>query len=185
MEHKSSLALKSALLANLLLVVNLAQAHVVAEPKNVPADAYQKLTFRVTHGCEGSPTKAVTIYLPEAIHGTKPMPKAGWNINMEIKPLTHPYQSHGKLINEEARSITWNGGSLPNEYFDEFSIQVRTPSQPGQVAIPVTQICESGRIDWKEVATPGKTHDKLEFPAPVINVHSGNANMEHMEHHQH
>lgn len=169
-------------LVSLLAGTSIAQAHVVAEPQDVQADTYQKLSFRITHGCEGSPTKAVTINIPEALHGAKPMPKAGWTIGMEIKPLAQPYNAHGKLIKEEVRTVTWTGGPLPNEYFDEFAIQVRVGAEIGQMAIPVTQLCESGRLDWNEIATPQHARDTLEAPAPVINVHPAAGGMEHHQH---
>lgn len=157
-------------MTGLLASMNIASAHVTAEPQDVLADSYQKLSFKVTHGCEGSATKAVIINIPEALHGAKPMPKLGWAISLDIKPLSQPYNSHGRLIKEEVRTVTWQGGLLPNEYFDEFSIHVRVSSQIGQIAIPVTQLCESGRLNWNEVVTPEKSRDMLEAPAPVINI---------------
>lgn len=182
MKTTPSRTFKLLALAGLVTGVNLAYAHVVAEPQDVTADSYQKLSFRITHGCEGSPTRAVTIYIPEALHGAKPMPKAGWNIQMDIQPLAQPYEAHGKLIKQEVRAVTWTGGPLPNEYFDEFAIQVRIGKQTGQIAIPVTQLCESGRLDWNEMATPEKPRDMLEAPVPTINVHPAAAGMEHHQH---
>jgi uncharacterized protein YcnI len=148
-----------------------AQAHAVIDPKDVTVDSYQKLTFRVTHGCDGSPTTAVIVRVPLALHGAKPMPKPGWTISTQIEPLSEPYQSHGRLIDREVRTITWQGGHLPSEYFDEFSIQIRTPAQAGEIAIPVTQLCEKGRLDWVETSTEQTPREALEAPAPVIRVH--------------
>ena len=156
-------------------------AHVVAEPQHVQAESYQKLAFKVTHGCEGSPTTAVTIHVPENLHGAKPMPKPGWKISMQIKPLSQPYHAHGRLITEEVRSITWEGGPLPNEYFDEFVIHAKLSSQPGPVVIPVSQVCQNGNLQWNETESPEKPRDKLEAPAPVIHVHP----QESREQHQH
>lgn len=166
LQHIAKLILSGILLTS----IHSAHAHVTAEPQDVLAESYQKLTFKVTHGCEGSATKTVIISIPEALHGAKPMPKPGWEISLEIEPLDLPYESHGRLIKQEVRKITWQGGLLANEHFDEFAIHVRTSAQTGQIAIPVTQICESGRLDWNEVVTPEKSRDMLETPAPVINV---------------
>ncbi|MEZ0233061.1 MAG: YcnI family protein [Methylophilaceae bacterium] len=152
------------------LIISHAHAHAVVEPQNGTTGTYQKLTFRITHGCDGSATKEVQIHIPENIHGAKPMPKPGWTLSTQTIKLTTPYKSHGKLISEDTSLIVWNEGKLPNEYFDEFSIQVRLPDEAATVAIPVTQICESGRIDWNEVATPDKPAASLKSPAPVIDI---------------
>ena len=164
------LALGSLMLVACAWPGNNAWAHAVVEPQEVPANSYQKLTFRVTHGCEGSPTTAVIVRVPVSLHGAKPMPKAGWTIATEIEPLAEPYHSHGRLIDKEVRTISWQGGNLPNAYFDEFSIQVRIPGQAGEIAIPVTQLCEKGRLDWVETPTSQKPREALEAPAPMIRV---------------
>jgi uncharacterized protein YcnI len=54
------------------LAAPFAQAHINLEQTSAPASASQKLTFRVGHGCEGSPTNSITVVLPEAVTGTKP-----------------------------------------------------------------------------------------------------------------
>lgn len=158
------------LTAHLTIGPDIANAHVTIEPPQVQADSYQKLSFKVTHGCAGSPTHTVIINLPGNLHGAKPMPKAGWNISLDIKPLAQPYRAHRRLITEEVRTITWHGGYLPNEYFDEFVVHVRASAPTGRLAVPVTQLCESGRLDWNEVASPQNTQEMLETPAPVLEV---------------
>jgi uncharacterized protein YcnI len=156
--------------AYLAIGLNIAHAHVTIEPPQVKADSYQKLSFKVTHGCAGSPTHTVIINLPDNLHGAKPMPKPGWNIKLDIQPLAQPYRAHGRLITEEVRTITWHGGHLPNEYFDEFVVHVHASAPIGQLAIPVTQLCESGRLDWNEVASPQDTRKMPEAPAPILEI---------------
>lgn len=167
------------LLGAVLLNSNTVHAHVTVEPAQVVADSYQKLAFKVTHGCEGSATHTVVIHVPESLHGAKPMPKAGWAISMEIKPLAEPYRMHGRLVTEEVRAITWHGGPLANEYFDEFVIHARVSAQPGQVVVPVTQLCESGKLEWQETAPSEKERRMLESPAPVIEILPAAAPLEH------
>ena len=83
---KSTLA-GGMLMAVLALTYHGVQAHAVVKPQDVAADSYQKLTFRITHGCDGSPTMAVIVRVPVSLHGAKPMPKAGWSIATQIEPL--------------------------------------------------------------------------------------------------
>ena len=123
--------------------------------------------------------RGTRVQVPVSLHGAKPMPKAGWSIATQIEPLAEPYQAHGRLIDKEVRTITWQGGRLPNEYFDEFSIQIRTPTQAGEIAIPVTQLCEKGRLDWAETPTAQTPREALEAPAPVIRIHPAAATPQH------
>jgi len=157
-------------LGSLILSTSLAQAHTVIEPKTVEADTYQKLTFRITHGCDGSPTREVLIEIPESLRGAHPMPKAGWNLQTISQKLATPYNSHGKTITEDVRTVIWKDGNLPSEWFDEFAIQVKVSEQVGTIPITVRQVCKNGRIDWSEVAPADNPAIRLNSPAPVLNV---------------
>jgi periplasmic copper chaperone A len=132
------------------LAAPLAHAHITLEQSSAPAGAYQKLTFRVGHGCEGSATNNVTVVLPEGVAGAKPMPKAGWSIS------------------GAAREISWTGGPLPDSQYDEFSMQVKLPATLGKYPFKVIQVCDEGRVEWSELA--GAAGTKLKFPAPVLEV---------------
>jgi periplasmic copper chaperone A len=156
--------------AALLAVFNtpLARAHIVLEQASAPAGAYQKLTFRVGHGCGESATTGLTVILPEAITGAKPMPKAGWSLSTAQAPLNTPLESHGKTITSTVREVSWKGGPLPDAWYDEFSIQVKLPQTPGKYYFKVIQLCEKGRMDWVE--TPAASGAVPKAPAPVLDV---------------
>jgi uncharacterized protein YcnI len=126
-----------------------AQAHVSLEPKTAVAGTYQKLSFRVGHGCEGSATTAITVLLPDGLNGAKSMPKGGWTI----------------APGGNAREISWKGGPLPDAQFDEFNLLVKLPDAPGKQVFKVVQQCEKGRADWGEL--PGVAG---KFPAPVLEI---------------
>src|SRR5450830_532868 len=139
----------ASLLAAPLVIGASAQAHVSLEQKTAVAGSYQKLTLRVGHGCEGSATTALTITLPEGLKGAKTMPKPGWT----VAPAGG------------ARDVSWKGGPLPDEQFDEFNLLVKLPDAPGKQVFRVLQQCEKGRADWSELpGTAGK------FPAPVLEI---------------
>ncbi len=162
--HRTSLL---PLAAVALLCTSAALAHTTVTPKQAAADGYQRLSFNVTHGCEGSPTTEVILQLPEAIMGARPMPKAGWTVDTEVRDLDQPYLSHGREVRRDVRVIRWRG-KLPDAHYDEFVIMAKLWDKAGPLAIPVTQLCESGRIDWNEV--PDGTGAKLNFPAPLLDV---------------
>src|SRR5438094_337046 len=96
-----------------------AQAHITLEQSSAPAGAYQKLTFRVGHGCDGSATNGITVVLPEGVNGAKPMPKAGWTIATTDGKLDAPAMAHGAAVTSAVREVSWKGGPLPDSQYDE------------------------------------------------------------------
>jgi periplasmic copper chaperone A len=145
-----------------------AQAHIVIDNPVATTGAYQKLTFKVGHGCDGSATTSIKITVPDGVLGAKPQPKTGWTINTVTSPLKVPVTSHGKTITSDVSEITWSGGNLPDAYYDEFSIHVKLPTTAGKLYFKVNQLCEKGRNDWVEIPTDdGK---KLKSPAAVLDV---------------
>lgn len=142
--------MKTTLLIAVILATPFAHAHIGLEQTSATAGAYQKLTFKVGHGCEGSATNAITVLLPEAVTGAKPMPKSGWTITSAV------------------REVSWKGGPLADAQYDEFSMQVKLPDAAGKYYFKVTQVCDKGRAEWSELpAAPGA---KMKFPAPVLDV---------------
>jgi uncharacterized protein YcnI len=147
------------------LAAPLAHAHITLEQASAPAGAYQKLTFRVGHGCQGSATNGITVLLPEGVSGAKPMPKPGWSISTVDGKLNPPAVSHGATITSAVREVSWKGGPLPDSQYDEFSMQVKLPEATGMYAFKVVQVCDKGRAEWSEAAGAGG-----KFPAPVLEV---------------
>lgn len=145
-----------------------AQAHITLEQASAPAGSYQKLTFRVGHGCEGSATSGLTVMLPESVIGAKPMPKAGWKISTVDGKLSVPVESHGKSVTSAVREISWKGGPLPDAEYDEFVMQVKLPEETGKVYFKVVQQCGKTSVAWDEM--PGDANVKLKAPAPVLEV---------------
>jgi uncharacterized protein YcnI len=150
------------------LAAPLAHAHITLEQPSAPAGAYQKLSFRVGHGCEGSATNGITVVLPEGVIGAKPMPKAGWNIGTVDARLNAPVVSHGVTITSAVREVSWKGGSLPDSQYDEFNMQVKLPEAVGKYYFKVIQQCDKGRAEWSEL--PGAPGAVMKFPAPVLEV---------------
>ena len=150
------------------LAAPFAQAHINLEQTSATAGAYQKLTFRVGHGCEGSATNSITVVLPEGVTGAKPMPKAGWTIGTVEGKLNAPVMSHGVAITSAVREVSWKGGPLLDSQYDEFSMQVKLPEAAGKYYFKVMQVCDKGRAEWSEV--PSAPGAMMKFPAPVLEV---------------
>jgi periplasmic copper chaperone A len=158
--------------AGLVLIPVLARAHTVADPNEGTPGAYQRIAFRVTHGCKGSPTVAVSISLPEGVVSAKPMPKPGWTLSIKMRPLDPPVDGgHGTKIHEAPSEVTWRGGPLDNAHFDEFVLTVRLPSKAGETLyFPTIQTCEVGQHSWTGIPATGQDWRDLPEPAPFVTL---------------
>ena len=145
----------------LALAANTAFAHVTLEAPQAQIGGSYKAALRVSHGCGGSPTIRVRVRIPEGFIGVKPMPKAGWTIEtVKASP------------SEGVREISWSGGRLPSDWYDEF-VFVGTPAAdltPGvALYFPVIQDCETGVEHWEEIPTGGEAHG-VKSPAPSLEL---------------
>lgn len=133
-----------------------ALAHVSLEYQVAPANARYKASLRIGHGCNGSPTRQLSVTIPAGVRNAKPMPKPGWAV--DVQPTR----------------ITWTATSrehmLADAHYDEFVLVAQMPQQAGTLYWPVVQLCEQGRHDWTELPAPGQKHSDLKFPAPALEV---------------
>jgi uncharacterized protein YcnI len=120
-------------LATLLLAVP-ARAHIEVEPTSAVAGEFAYLRFLVYHGCQGAATNKVTIKIPDGVTLVRPQVKTGWTIQTVSAPYKEPIDAGREKITEGFVEITWEGGPLPKEYTDDFSIVARMPYQPGEDA---------------------------------------------------
>jgi periplasmic copper chaperone A len=148
-------------LAPLCLALATAHAHPTLENQTAPAGATFKAVFKVGHGCGTSPTQQLIVDIPAGMQSPRPMPKAGWRIEVE-------------KTGDKVTRISWTAKTpedkLPNAFYDEFVMVVRTPSQPGPVYWPVVQVCDEGRTNWVEVPGPGQKLSDLSSPAAYLEV---------------
>lgn len=147
-----------------------AEAHVTLDTTEARAGSFYKAVLKVGHGCEGSPTTALRVTIPEGVVAVKPMPKPGWTVATETGPYARAYAFHGTDLKEGVTSVSWSAGALPDTMYDEFVFVAYLPAEAGARALPlpVVQTCAKGEARWVEVAqAPG---EKLRFPAPVLKV---------------
>ena len=71
--------------------------------------------LRPGHGCDGDATNAITVNIPSGVTNVKAQQKAGWKVTAT------PTQ------------ITWSGGNLPDDQFDDFGLKLTWPSLPAGV----------------------------------------------------
>lgn len=154
-----------------------ASAHVVLEYQVAPASASYKATFKVSHGCAGSPTRQIAVDIPAGMRGARPMPKPGWTLEVQREKLAQPYTSHGRSITDDVVRVTWTAKTpedmLPNAHYDEFVLVATTPEKAGSVYWPVRQACAEGKNDWTDVPQPGQKLSDMKSPAALLEILPG------------
>ncbi len=165
--------------AALIACTSSALAHAVLERREAAANAPYRAVLQIAHGCGASPTISVRVTIPESAVGARPMAKPGWTIATARGPYARAYPAlHGGPVSEGVREITWSGGSLPADQFDEFVFSVRLADtfRPGEiVSFPTVQTCETGQHAWVEVAAPGQDRNALAAPAPSVRIAAATA----------
>lgn len=148
-----------------------AQAHVTLEYQVAPAGSSYKASFKVGHGCGASPTRQIVVDVPAGMRGARPMPKAGWTLDVQRgKPVA------GAAAEDVVR-ITWTAKTeqdmLSSAHYDEFVLVATAPQQAGTLYWPVRQICAEGRSDWVEIPQAGQPLSALKSPAAALEILPG------------
>jgi uncharacterized protein YcnI len=147
-----------------------AVAHVTLEQGQAAAGASYKAVLRVPHGCDGSPTIAIRVRIPEGVIDVKPMPKPGWTLTLVNGKYAKSHRLYRADVSEGVTEIDWTGGRLPDAYYDEFVFQsfLATDLQPGgALYFPVVQECEKGVHHWIEIPAAGTDYPE---PAPGLKL---------------
>lgn len=164
--------LSAAVLSAVLALPSAASAHVTLEARQAVAGSTHKAVIRVPHGCEGSPTTAVRIRIPDGALGVKPQPKPGWTVSVVREKLPIPVtDAHGNQVTETVREVAWSGGRLLDEHYDEFALRLQLPATPNvTIHFPVVQQCEKGVHRWIEIPEAGRSRSDYREPAPELRL---------------
>lgn len=155
-----------------------AQAHVTATPDSATAGGYGTLTFAFSHGCDGSPTTALEISIPEGISSVSPTLTPGWDIDVQRDGENGPVS----LITYTAEQAVPDGIRAALV----LGVQYAEDAAGETLAFPVNQVCEVGNTDWAEIADAGVDPHSLDAPAPTVTVGeaaSGSHDSEHTDDH--
>lgn len=154
------------------LAAGSAAAHVTASQNQAAAGQFFTTSFRVPHGCNGTPTIAVRIKVPDGVVAVKPQMKPGWIIAITKRTLDKPVEiGHGVSVREVVDEIAWRGGPLPDAYYDEFGLTMRIVGAAGTTLwFPTVQECEQGVNRWIEIPSSGQRWGDLNAPAPFVKI---------------
>ncbi|MBS45716.1 MAG: hypothetical protein CMH83_21585 [Nocardioides sp.] len=150
-----------------------AAAHVGVTASTTAAGAYAVLTVSVPHGCDGSPTTAVTISMPEGVNAVTPTRSALWTVTKEVVVLDPPVvDGHGNEVTERVETVTYRTDDpLPEGYRDAFELSLQVPDAEGETLLfPTVQTCVEGESAWIEVPADGQDADDLDLPAPGFTI---------------
>lgn len=159
----------------LVIAIAIAQpafAHISLEVAEAVPGATYKAVLRVPHGCNGKATTAIRVKLPDGTFNAKPMPKPGWELTTEDGPYAKAYSSHGAEVTSGVLEISWEGGELPDAWYDEFVFRVAIDPElaPGTVLhFPVLQNCGDEEEAW--IDTTGA--EDADMPAPSLTLVEG------------
>lgn len=135
-----------------------ASAHVTVTPSGTAAGSYTVLTFAYSHGCEGSPTTALTFDIPESIASVSPT----LNPNYRIEKVADGDRTAQVVYT----AIT----PVQDGYRDTIELSLQLPEEAAgeTLAFPVLQTCEVGETNWNQIVEEGE--EEPESPAPAIVV---------------
>jgi uncharacterized protein YcnI len=164
--------LRAATAAICLAFSHAASAHVTATVDNGAAGSYFQTSFRVPHGCTGSPTIAIRIKIPDGVIAVKPQLKPGWALEIKRRALLQPVDAgHGVQIVDTVDEVIWRGGPLEDAYYDDFGVVMKLPEASGQTLwFPLVQECQQGVHRWIEIPADGQNWGDLREPAPFVKV---------------
>jgi uncharacterized protein YcnI len=153
-----------------LAVIGAASAHVGTTPDEAPAGQTSVIGFTIGHGCDGSPTRSVTIRLPAGITSAKPRPKPGWKITLKKGKLPQPVKDFdGNTVTRGVLEVTWSGGRLLDDWYDTFELRLGMPDTPGKTLwFPTVQRCVKGVHRWIQIPRSGQPEP--EEPAPGVKL---------------
>ena len=155
-------------------VASPAAAHITLETKQAAVGSYYKAVFAVPHGCKGSPTVKIRVQIPEGVIGVKPMPKAGWSVDVVEGKYINEYDYHGNKLSTGVKEVAWSGGKLLDKHYDEFVMRtVLTDRLKPDTTLyfPVVQECETGVSRWIEIPAEGAGHShEGKSPAPGLKL---------------
>lgn len=124
-------------------------AHTEADTVAVPAGAEATVSFAPNHGCDGSPTVAVSVRVP--VGGATGGDVEGWTTTAEPD-------------GDGNTEVRWTGGVLPDDATGAFPVTFTAPSTVGELlTFPAVQECEDGQeLAWIDGDPEG------EYPAPRL-----------------
>jgi periplasmic copper chaperone A len=141
------------LLAAVLVLPAVAQAHVTVQPDSVPAGGFARLDVRVPNEQDDAATNKVEVRFPEGFLFVSYEPVEGWTTAVKMKPLAEPIEEHGEEITEQVATVTFTADSpaaaIQPGQFRDFGLSVGMPADAGEgevLTFPAIQTYDNGEV---------------------------------------
>jgi len=132
-----------------------ASAHVHVTPSSTEAGATSMLALSFSHGCDGSPTTAVEVTVPDEIASVALIANPGWQVAAD-------------LGEGGARLVTFTTDApVPDGVRETLELEVTLPESAADgttLVFPTLQRCEAGEWLWADEDQASAT------PAPVLTI---------------
>ena len=144
-----------------------AAAHVTINPGEWEAGGFARFAVRVPNERDNADTTEVTMQFPESVIEARFQPVPGWKRTIEMAPLDEPIEEEGEEpITERIASVTWTGGTITPDEFEEFGVSFQVPETPGEeLLLPAVQTYSNG-----EVVRWIAPEEDADSPAPRVAV---------------
>src|SRR5258705_4364698 len=133
-----------------------AVAQIVLSQPSFEAGQNYAAFFKVEHGCEGSPTIALSVEIPDGVMVLDTPSKPGWAVS-------------AKRDKGQVTGVTWRG-RLAAKDADQFGLFLKLPAKPRALYFPILQQCEKNEIRWNDIPLAGKTARDVPHPAPALQL---------------
>ena len=180
MKLKKNLIASSSLAAGAVFAVAVplsASAHFSVDTPSTAAGSYTVLTFALPHGCNGSPTTAIAISIPEQIASVTPTVNSGWDVSTVDVDLATPISDgNGNFISTRLGQVVYTAKTpLADGLRDTFALSLQLPADAEGTSLefPILQSCEVGETNWDQAAKADGSEP--DHPAPSITVTAASA----------
>lgn len=159
-------------MAALLLLAGVASAHVTANPGTAEQGSYTKVSFRVPNERDAASTTTLEVDFPtdHPIASVETRAVPGWTASVEKAKLAKPIKTDDGEVTETVSKITWTGGKIPPEAFEDFDVSMGPlPTDATELVFKALQSYDNGEVvRWIETAPPGAPEPA--HPAPVLKL---------------
>ena len=148
-----------------------AWAHVSITPSAAPKGSFTVLSFNVPNEEATANTTKVVIVFPtdHPIGDASVEAVPGWTVTVDKAKLDKPIQTDEGEVTEAVSQVTWTGGTIEPEHFQQFTIEVGLPDDADSLEFKALQTYDDGTtVRWIESTPPGGTEP--EHPAPVLTL---------------
>ena len=164
--------LGSIVVGGLLAVTGSAYAHVTAQPTTAAQGSYSKIAFRVPNEEDKAATTQLEVTFPadHPIASVEVKPVPGWTAQIDKAKLAKPLESDDGPITEAVSKITWTGGKIDPDNFQEFEVSMGPlPTDTDKLVFKAVQTYDNGDVvRW--IDTTGTGGAEPEHPAPTVQL---------------